>query len=167
MTTDASLRFCGANISVKLQMMLISLGGLTHLRPTQANLNKPILAQISLQLSAALQPRNSVQGILGNRPFVAAGLWLKNRALWGIMTASANGGRERLSSAALPDKSCPLRQKRPFKGPATRACVGEERPLEDRARLNTKDLRSKVGQIVDVQMWIKTWLIHTQGLCVF
>lgn len=73
MTSDASLRFWGANISVELQMMLISLGGLTHLRPTRANLNKPILAQISLQLSAASQPRNSVQGILGNRPFVAAG----------------------------------------------------------------------------------------------
>lgn len=72
MTSDASLRFWGANISVKLQMMLISLGGLTHLRPTRANLNKPILAQISLQLSAASQPY-SVQGILGNRPFVAAG----------------------------------------------------------------------------------------------
>lgn len=82
------------------------------------------------------------------------------------MTASANGGRKRLSSAALPNESCPLRQKGPATGPATRACVGEERPLEDRARLNTKDLRSKVGQIVDVQMWIKSNNSHSGFLCV-
>lgn len=57
--------------------------------------------------------------------------------------------------APLPSQtSHVLSDRRALHGAATRACAGEERPLEDRSRLNTKAIRA---QILDVQIQIKSW----------